>query len=338
MAEDVLHEDLIVFDGLVIPNWGRDGRQHWRPEESARQVFEDMRKGGLSAANCTCSVWENFADTMRRIAMWKTWLRNYADLIRLCLTTQDIRAAKSENRVGVVLGWQNTTAIEDQLPLFELFHDVGVRIVQLTYNTQNLAGSGCYETNDSGLSGFGREMVDEMNRLGIVVDLSHVGPRTCNDTIRHSKQPVCYSHTAPRAIKDHPRNKTDGQLRTIVAAGGFVGVTMFPPFTRRGSDSTLDDYVEAIAHIIEVVGEDAVGIGTDFSWSNPNMPVYWSHDKGYARNLVDFGPRRFPADLQGYADYPNITARMKSRDWPGPLIRKVMGENWLSYLKRVWGS
>src|SRR5262249_18388298 len=208
----------------------------------------------------------------------------------------------------------------------ELFHEVGVRIAQLTYNTQNLAGSGCYEANDSGLSGFGREMVDEMNRLRIVIDLSHVGPRTCEDTIRHSRLPVCYSHTAPRAIRDHPRNKSDEQLRTIVAAGGFVGVTMFPPFTRHGSDSTLDDYVEALTHVIEVVGEDVVGIGTDFSWGNPNLQGYWTHDKGYARNLVDFGARRFPTDLQGYADYPNIVGRMRAHRWPDPLIRKIMGE------------
>lgn len=338
MSEEIRHDDLIVFDGLVLPNWGRDGREHMRPDGSERAVFEAMRRGGLTAANCSCSVWEDFEGTMRKIAMWKLWLRVHGDLIRLCRTTEDILAAKRESRTGIILGWQNTSAVEDQISSLELFHDVGVRVVQLTYNSQNLVGSGCYETTDSGLSDFGREVVSELNRLRMLIDLSHVGPKTIDDAIGFSKAPVCYSHVAPRTIKDHPRNKTDEQLKDIVAHGGFVGVTMFPPFTRHGSDSTLDDYIEAFEYVIAQIGEDAVGIGTDFGWRNPHQPVYWTHDKGYARQLADFGPKRFPPDLEGYADYPNITRAMKARGWPAPLIRKVMGENWLGFLARVWGA
>ena len=330
--------DLIVIDGLVLPNWGRDGREHMRPDESARTVFADMRRGGLTAANASCSVWEGFDGTMRKIAQWKIWLREFSDLICLCRTAEDIRAAKRDGKVGIILGWQNTSAVEDQIPYLQLFQELGVRIVQMTYNTQNLVGSGCYETTDSGLSDFGRELIDELNRLRMLIDLSHVGPKTSDDTIRYSKLPVCYSHVAPRAIKDHPRNRTDAQLRTIAEHGGFVGVNMFPPFTRHGSDSTLDDYVDAVEHVIALIGEDCVGVGTDFGWGNPYQPVYWTHDKGYARNLVDFGAKRFPPDLQGYQDYPNITARMQARGWPEDRIRKVMGANWLGFLEKVWGA
>jgi membrane dipeptidase len=338
MVENVRHEDLIVFDGLVLPNWGRDGREHMRPDDNARELFESMRKGGLTAANCSCSVWEDFEGTMRKIAMWKMWLRTYGNLIRLCRTTEDIRAAKREGRVGIVLGWQNTSAVEDQIHYLELFYELGIRVVQLTYNSQNLVGSGCYEATDSGLSDFGRELVRELNRLHIAIDLSHVGPKTCDDAIRFSEAPVCYSHVAPRALKNHQRNKTDAQLRTIVERGGFVGVTMFPPFTRNGSDSTLGDYIEALEYVINLVGEESVGVGTDFGWGNPHQPVYWTHDKGYARQLADFGPKRFPSDLQGYADYPNITKAMLERGWSRSRIRKIWGESWLGFLGRVWGA
>ena len=128
-----LHDQLIVIDGLNVSNF-------------SRSVFEDMRRGGVTAANCTSSVWENFSETMRNFARWKTWLRDNADLITQVYTTDDIERAKRENRTGIILGWQNSSGIEDRLDTLALFHELGLRIVQLTYNTQNLVGSGCYES------------------------------------------------------------------------------------------------------------------------------------------------------------------------------------------------
>nr|NIS40450.1 peptidase M19 [Desulfuromonadales bacterium] len=141
-----LHQDAIVFDGLIVSNWSRD-------------VFEDMRRGGITAANCTCSVWEGFRDTMVNIGQW--WFREHDDLILKALTTADIRAAKEQKKTAVVLGFQNTFAFEDRLEFVEIFKSAGVGVAQITYNTQNLAGSGCYESTDSGLSDFGHELVAE---------------------------------------------------------------------------------------------------------------------------------------------------------------------------------
>jgi membrane dipeptidase len=155
----------------------------------------------------------------------------------------------------------------------------------MAYNTQNLIGAGCYESHDGGLSDFGREAVAEMNRVGLLCDLSHVGPKTSEDVIRASSAPVCYSHIAPAGLKDHPRNKSDEQIRFIVDHGGFVGVTMFPPFLRRGTASTVDDYVEAIEYVINIAGEDAVGYGTDFTQGHDPRFFDWiTRDEGYARS------------------------------------------------------
>jgi Membrane dipeptidase (Peptidase family M19) len=219
MAGKNLHDELIVFDGLIVSNW-------------QRSVFEDMRAGGLTGANCTCCVWENFAGTMANIARWKAWITENDDLLRQAYTTEDIRRAKRERRTAVVLGFQNVSAFEDQLGHIRLFKELGVGIVQMAYNTQNLIGSGCYESNDGGLSDFGREAVAEMNRVGIMCDLSHVGPKTSEDVIRASSAPVCYSHVAPAGLKSHPRNKSDEQIRFIVDHGGFVAL---PP-ARHGFD------------------------------------------------------------------------------------------------------
>ena len=216
-----LHDRLIVIDGLNVSNFSRG-------------VFEDMRRGGVTAANCTSCVWENFTETMRNFARWKTWLRENADLITQVTTTDDIRRAKTENKTGIILGWQNSSGIEDRLDYLALFHELGLRIVQLTYNTQNLVGSGCYEQRDSGLSDFGRDVLAEMNRLGILCDLSHVGAKTSEDAILASKQRVAYSHCLPAGLKAHPRNKSDAQLRFIADRNGFIGVTMFPGVPEAG--------------------------------------------------------------------------------------------------------
>ena len=147
-----------------------------------------------------------------------------------------------------MMGFQNAHAFEDQIGYVQVFKDLGVGIVQMCYNTQNLVGTGCYE-RDGGLSGFGREIVAEMNRVGMLCDLSHVGPNTAKEVIIESKKPVAYSHCLPSGLKEHPRNRSDEELKFIADNGGFVGVTMFTPFLRAGVNATVDDYVEAIQYV-----------------------------------------------------------------------------------------
>ena len=321
-----LHRELTVVDGLVVANFGR-------------AIFEDMRRGGLTAANCTCSIWEGFRATMDNVARWKGWFREHSDLITQVTTSADIARAKREGKTGIILGWQNLTGIEDQLGYLQLFKELGVGIMQIAYNTQNLVGTGCYESRDGGLSDFGHEVIAEMNRLGILCDLSHVGAKTSEDVIEASKKPVAYTHCLPGALKAHPRNKSDEQLRFIVERGGFVGVTMFPPFLRRGTESTVDDYVEAIEYVIKLCGEDQVGFGTDFTQGYDRKFFEWiTHDKGYARKLTEFGEIVNPAGIREIKDYPNLTAAMQKRGWKESRIRKVMGENWVRLLKEVWGE
>lgn len=319
-----LHDRLTVVDGLIVSDFGRP-------------VFEDMRKGGITAANCTCCIWENFPETMRNVMQWKAWFREHDDLILQVRSTADIRRAKAEGKTGIILGWQNISGIEDQIGYLELFKELGVGIIQMAYNTQNLVASGCYEGRDGGLSDFGREVVSEMNRLGILCDLSHVGSQSSRDVIEASAQPVAYSHCLPASLKAHPRNKTDEELRFIVDRGGFVGVTMFTPFLARGTDATIEDYVEAIEYVVNLCGEDSVGYGTDFTQGHEKPFFDWiTHDKGYARRLTEFGTIQNPAGLRTIGDTGGLTACMLRRGWSTGRIEKVMGENWLSLLRRIW--
>lgn len=320
-----LHQASIIIDGLIIAKWNRE-------------LFEDMRKGGLTTANCTVSVWEDFQATVDNIVAMNQLIEANSDLVTKVCTTADIHRAKAEGRTGILMGFQNAHAFEDQLGYVQVFKDLGVGVVQMCYNTQNLVGTGCYE-RDGGLSGFGREVVAEMNRVGIMCDLSHVGAKTSEEVILASDKPVCYSHCLPSGLKEHPRNKSDDELRFIAERDGFVGVTMFTPFLKNGIDSTIDDYVEAISYIVDIVGEDQVGIGTDFTQGQgPDFFDMLTHDKGYARELTRFGKIINPEGIRTVGEFPNLTEALLRHGYSPELVKKIMGENWVRVLADVWGE
>ncbi len=328
MSVEGLHQDAIVIDGLVVSKW-------------SREVFEDMHRGGLTAANCTCAVWEGFRDTVENIAQWKQWFHDHDDLLLQVYSTADIERAKATSKVGIFLGWQNTYPLEDRVDFVQLFQELGVRVMQLTYNTQNLVGSGCWESSDGGLSDFGRDVVDEMNRTGVLVDLSHVGPQTTEDAILHSRQPVAFTHCCPTGIMDHPRNKTDAQLRMVADRGGFVGVATYPPFLPWGNETTLAHCIDVFEYMIDIAGEDHVGIGTDFTQGHDLDFFRWLRsDKGGGRSLSagDITIAKTPAGLERLSDYPNLTEAMVQRGWAEARIRKVLGGNWMRLLQEVWGT
>lgn len=320
-----LHRDAIVIDGLIVAKW-----------EPA--LLEDMRRGGLTAANCTVSIWEGFQDTVDAIVRMNALIDAHPDHLLKVRSTADILRAKREGRTGIILGFQNATAFEDQLGYVRVFKDLGVGVVQLCYNTQNLVGTGCYE-RDGGLSGFGREVLAEMNRVGILCDLSHVGPNTAREAILASSKPACYSHCLPSALKDHPRNKSDAELKFIADHGGFVGVTMFAPFLRNGVRSRIEDYVEAIRYVFKLVGEEQVGIGTDFTQGHDQ--AFFErlvHDKGYARRLTTFGEIVNPLGIRTVGEFPNLTAALLKGGFRPSQVRRIMGENWLRVLDTVWAE
>ncbi|MBP0573265.1 membrane dipeptidase, partial [Mycobacterium tuberculosis] len=183
-----LHDRAILIDGLNICAWDRG-------------IFEEYRRGGVTAVSCTAAVWENFRDGMMNVSQWLSWYDEHADIIMPVHTVADIHAAKRLGKTGIILNWQNTSCLEDRLEFVRVFKALGVGVMQLTYNTQTLAGAGYLEANDSGLTGWGRELVDEMAAAGVVCDLSHVGDKTSADVIAYSKTPVAFTHVLPRGLK-----------------------------------------------------------------------------------------------------------------------------------------
>ncbi|WP_174803011.1 membrane dipeptidase [Martelella limonii] len=324
-----LHSSAIVIDALQCSDFNRD-------------ILLEAKSGGVTAISASSVLWENFEGGIEYVIMWKHKLAENADIAMPVRTLDDIRRAKAEGKVGIIFGWQNTSPVEDRLDYFAIFKDLGVNIMQLTYNTQTLFGAGYLEEKDSGLTGFGREAVDEMGRCGILIDLSHVGVQTALDTIAYSQKPVAITHCLPRSLKDVPRNKPDEVFKACAEKGGVIGTSLFAPGLAKGNDATVADVIDAMEYTMDLVGEDHVAIGTDFNHNRPRPGPWllWANkDKGTGRTLTEFGSAKItkPEGIRRNDEFPNLTAEMQRRGWSDARILKILGGNWMRLFATVWG-
>ncbi len=326
-----IYDEAMVIDGLNVSNWESDA------------VFERLRAGNLTAINATVATWENFAQTMAHLAGWMRRFRERHDILQV-KETADIHTAKKLGKTGIILGFQNASPIENELDRLGLFLALGVRIIQLTYHEINLLGSGCWERRDGGLSNFGVDAVREMNRLGIVIDLSHVGPKTTMDAIEISEQPVAITHANARSFCGHPRNKEEEALKLLAEKGGVVGATSFAPFLPRGFDSTVEDFVDAIDDMVERIGLDHVAIGTDSTHDQPlEFWHYITSQQGtkfpstFADGSLPYTELSFqPKGIDSPAEFPNLAEALANRGYGAEDITKLLGGNWMSLFERVW--
>jgi len=255
---------MMIVDGLQCGRYGR-------------QILTDMRDAGVTAATITASFWEDTLETMDVVARWNDLTRENADVSMLVLSGEDLRTAYATGRVGIVLGTQNSSLFNDRLGFVEHFWNMGVRVVQLTYNNQNAIGSSCYEPVDSGLSRFGGEIVAEMNRVGMLVDLSHVGDGTGLDAIRHSTRPVAINHANARDIYDHPRNKGAKVLDALVDGGGVLGVCSYNNIAGPYAGSAQ------ISRHVDLLGVEHVAFGSDMSPGAPDDDLEWMRKGRWTR-------------------------------------------------------
>jgi membrane dipeptidase len=323
-----LHSDALVIDGLNISHW------------SDEVVYRHLREGGITAINASVAVWEGTKQTLQNIGRFYRDFAVYSQYIRPVTSVADIHAAKREGKTGVILGFQNSSPIEEDLDLVEVFYRLGVRVIQITYNDLNFVGAGCYERKDVGLSQFGVDLVAEMNRLGMVVDLSHVGYKTTMDAIDVSKDPVWFSHANPMALKEHCRNKTDEQVKFLVSKGGVVGVNIFPPFLKKGYDSTLTDVIDIFDYWVQVAGIDHVSVGLDFTENQSEEWFHWlmwGKRKGSTVTPLEL-PLKLPAGITRADEMPNLTEGLVGRGYSDEAVRKILGGNVLRLFERVWRS
>ncbi|NQV92103.1 MAG: membrane dipeptidase [Candidatus Aquiluna sp.] len=311
----------LVFDGLQISNWDRN-------------TLEEVRRGGVHGINATCAVWEGTLETIRNIGDWLVLQNDSPDLARLVTSASEIREAAADGVVGVVLGFQNTSPFEQDYSTVEIFHKLGVRIAQLTYNIQNYVGGSCYDPDDSGLTRFGGRIVEEMNRVGMLVDLSHVGNRTSLDAIHHSIKPVSITHANPLWFSDTPRNKPDEVMQAVVDRGGVVGACLYPNVIG-GAETTREAFCDMVIRLVDQLGPDHVAIGSDSARNWDSSYVTFLRDGRWKPKQNVQWPE-WSAWFQSPEDFPALANALSDRGLPDEVLTKVLGENWLTLFETVF--
>lgn len=301
---------------------------------------------GITAMNVTTSA-GTFAGTVRRIAQWQGNIHRYPEAFLQARTVGAIRGAKATGRMALVFGFQDTTPIEGDLANLDTFRDFEIGVIQLTYNVRNLVGDGCLEPANGGLSRFGHAVVERLDELRIVVDLSHCGKATTADGIRASGRPVAITHSGCNAVARHPRSKDDEELRALAERGGVIGIYLMP-FLSPGRPAMATDLVAHLEHALNVCGEDHVGIGSDLSTTPiPDSGEYWSAHREFVARRIEQGiaaPAEDPGILFNVVDLNQarrlemIADALAARGHRDRVIEKVIGGNWMRLLQEVWGG
>lgn len=309
-----------------------------------REVFLELKQGRLTAVVNTLAFWEDAGEALDRLGMWRDLARENADLIVLARTAADIEAAYAEGRTAIVMGSQGSDLLDGRLRYVELFHDLGLRVMQLTYNNQNSLGSSCYEAVDTGLARFGREVVREMNAVGMLVDLSHCGNKTGLDAIEWSQQPVAVTHANPASLYPHPRNKPDDLLRALAEHGGVLGLATYRNINGDWVDS-VDRWCDLVKRTVELIGIDHVGIGTDLGRKSGLTELNWmrmgrwtrtpNYGAGSAANPGKAAPVEWMATTAGF---PVLAEALGRNGFAAEEVAAIMGGNWLRLYRTVFGG
>lgn len=321
-----MHNDLIVIDGLQYSNWNR-------------AIFKQLKEGGVTMVHVTVVYHEQIRETLLRIGEWNRQFEMNHDLIMPVKSTADIRLAKQLGKVGIMFGAQNCSPIEDDIGMVEIMRQLNLMIMQLTYNNQSLLACGCYEAEDSGVTRFGKQVIKEMNRVGMVVDMSHSGERSTLEAIEISERPIVISHANPNSFHEAKRNKSDTVLKALGESGGLLGFSLYPFHLKNGPDCSLDDFCDMVAKTADLMGIDNIGLGTDLCQEQPLSVLEWMRNGRWSKEM-DYGEGSkanadWPRPLSWFKDsrdFPNITRGLQERGFKADDIAKVMGLNWLNFL------
>jgi microsomal dipeptidase-like Zn-dependent dipeptidase len=324
--------DRVLIDGLQYCNW-------------SEKIFRELSAGGVTAIHVTICYHENFRETIANIGQWNRWFQDYPDLICPAYTADDVRQAKQTGRTAVIFGFQNPSPIEDDLSLVEIWHRLGVRFMQLSYNNQSLLATGCYEAEDPGITRMGREVIREMNRVGLVIDMSHSAERSTLEAIELSSRPIAITHANPSSWHDVPRNKSDTVLKALGQSGGMLGFSLYPLHLKGGSGCTLRSFCEMVVRTAELMGVERIGIGSDLCQDQPDSVVEWMRVGRWTRDSRGasgpLGAAVFPPQpdwFRNNTQFGNIAAGLAEVGFASPDIDRIMGGNWLDFFERSFGS
>ena len=317
------------IDNLQYCNW-------------SRKIFEINRSAGLDAVHVTIVYHEDYDELITELNKWEKIFEENSDLIFLGKNFKDIEKAKLENKTAIFFGFQNCSPIEDDIGLVEKVHELGCRFMQLTYNNQSLLATGCYEKIDSGVTNFGREAIKEMNRVGIVVDMSHSAEKSTMDAIEISEKPIAITHANPSFWHAAKRNKSTDLLKMLSDSGGMLGLSLYPHHLKENTNCTLDSFCEMVAKTAEIMGASKIGIGSDLCLDQPDSVVEWMRNGTWTKtkNYGEGSKNKpgFPKQPNWFEDtrgFANIEKGLKKIGFSDDETHGILGNNWYNFYKSI---
>ena len=317
------------IDNLQYCNW-------------SRKIFEINRSAGLDAVHVTIVYHEDFDELQLEIKKWEKLFHENSDLIFPGKNFHDIDKANKENKTAIFFGFQNCSPIEDDINLVEKVHQLGCRFMQLTYNNQSLLATGCYEKVDSGVTNFGREVIREMNRVGLVVDMSHSAEKSTLDAIELSEKPIAITHANPSFWHPAKRNKSSDLLKILSDSGGMLGLSLYPHHLKDNSNCTLDSFCEMVAKTAEIMDVKKIGIGSDLCLDHPDTVVEWMRNGSWSKskNYGEGSKNKpgFPKQPDWFLDargFSNIEKGLKKAGFSDTETHGILGNNWYNFYKSI---
>ena len=307
-----------------------------------REVFQINREAKLDAVHVTIVYHEDYNELLNKIKEWETFFKENSDIIFLGKSFKDIEKANKENKTAIFFGFQNCSPIEDDISLVEKVHEHGCRFMQLTYNNQSLLATGCYEKLDSGVTNFGKDVIKEMNRVGIVIDMSHSAEKSTYDAIEISEKPIAITHANPFFWHQAKRNKSDQLLKTLSDNDGMLGLSLYPHHLKDNTNCTLESFCEMTARTAELMGVEKIGIGSDLCLNQPDSVVEWMRNGTWAKNK-NYGEGSknksgFPKQPKWFEDargFKNLENGLKKVGFNEKEINGILGNNWFNFYKKI---
>tara|TARA_B110001450_G_C17606736_1_gene475437 strand:- start:53 stop:1018 length:966 start_codon:yes stop_codon:yes gene_type:complete len=317
------------IDNLQYCNW-------------SRRIFEINREARLDAVHITIVYHEDFGELLLQIKKWDDLFKENSDLIFLGKSFEDIKKAKVENKTAIFFGFQNCSPIEDDINLVEKVHELGCRFMQLTYNNQSLLATGCYEKIDSGVTNFGKETIKEMNRVGIVIDMSHSAEKSTFDAIEISEKPIAITHANPAFWHPAKRNKSNKLLKTLGESGGMLGLSLYPHHLKNNTKCTLESFCEMTARTAEIIKVKNIGIGSDLCLNQPDSVVEWMRNGTWSKSK-NYGEGSksksgFPQQPDWFKDargFENLEKGLKKIGFSEDETNGILGDNWFNFYKNI---
>ena len=317
------------IDNLQYCNW-------------SREIFQINKQAGLDAIHVTIVYHEDFDELKTVLKNWENHFSENSDLIFHGKSFKDIEKAKSENKTAVFFGFQNCSPIEDDIGLVEKVYDLGFRFMQLTYNNQSLLATGCYEAIDSGVTNFGKEVIKEMNRLGLVIDMSHSAEKSTIDAIEISEKPIAITHANPSFWHPAKRNKSNELLKILSENKGMLGLSLYPHHLKDGTDCSLESFCEMTAKTAEIMGVEKIGIGSDLCLNQPDTIVEWMRNGTWtkSKNYGEGSKNKpgFPKQPDWFLDargFENLEVGLKKVGFSESEVNGILGNNWYNFYKEM---